>query len=83
MNSETPRPRPTTITITREQIKKTKAFQNATAMMQNLALGRTNYRCIEHGVNVATNIGFEKWDAQTNASFLNREIIQELIKNNE
>lgn len=68
------------IKVTREQIKETKAFKSASKMRQNITLNRTNFKWIEHGVNVATNIGFEKWDNQTQSTFTNREIIEELIK---
>lgn len=79
MNNSTPRPKP--IHVTREQIQETDAFKKATKMIQKLTLNRTNFRCIQHGVNVVSNIGFEKWDQQTQSSWINREIIQELVKN--
>jgi hypothetical protein len=72
---------PKTIRVTREQIQSTKAFQNATKMIQQLTLNRTNSNGIQHGVNVSVNIGFDKWNAQTEASFTNTKIIKELVDN--
>lgn len=69
------------ISVTREQIIETKAFQETTKMLQNLTLNRTNSKWIQHGVNVSVNIGFEKWNKQTEASFTNTKIIKELVEN--
>ena len=80
MENKTPNPKPKPIHVSREQIKATKAFQNATTMIQNITLRRTNFRCIEHGVNVVANIGFDKWNDQTQSSFVNREIIREIVQ---
>lgn len=68
-----------TITVSREQIQSTQAFQKANKVIQNVTLNKTNVGWIQHGVNVATNIGFENWQKQTTSSFTNRQIIQELI----
>ncbi len=70
-----------TINVTREQIMETKAFQDATKMLQSLTLNRTNSKWIQHGVNVSVNIGFDKWNKQTEASFTNTKIIKELVDN--
>lgn len=73
---------PQAIKVTREQIEATKAFQKASKIIQKLTLNHTNMKWIIHGVNVSTNIGFEKWNGQTQSTFTNRGIIEELIKEN-
>ncbi len=55
-------------------------FRSLDTMMQNITLKRYNMMAIQHGVNVATNRGFEKWNAETQEIYRNRMIVKELLK---
>ena len=69
------------ITITSEMVKKTEAYKELSPIRQKLYLSRNNIKCgIEHGVNVVMNIGEEKWQKITNASYQNKMIVLEIVK---
>lgn len=50
-----------TIKITRSDITATEMFQSLNPILQQMTLRRGSVMAIEHGVNVASNIGFEAW----------------------
>lgn len=70
---------PTPIKITNEDIRKTEMFQELNPVLKMITLRRGTVLSIEHGVNVATNIGYENWEKQTAASYVNRKIVKEII----
>ena len=67
------------IKITRKEIKQTEAYQKLNKIQRHLILKRNNYRIIEHGVNVASNIGMMQFEKEHNFSWNNLEIIKELL----
>ncbi len=48
--------------------------------MEGMTAIRNQIAQISHGVNVATNIGFKKWEKQSNANWRTKEIVKELIQ---
>jgi hypothetical protein len=68
--------------ISFQAIEETEAFKKLSTVLRKITLSKTNRRQIEHGVNVASNIGFEKWLGQTNFSLSNQEIVKELVELN-
>ena len=67
----------------RDRIKKTLAFRALNKTMQNIAKTGNNFKCLEHGYNVAKFKGFERFDKEHNHAWFNKMIIKELIKNDE
>tara|TARA_R100000781_G_scaffold113591_1_gene82412 strand:+ start:13184 stop:13411 length:228 start_codon:yes stop_codon:yes gene_type:complete len=65
----------------RERLMETEYFNGLPKVVQKIALQKNNLNHIEHGYNVAMNIGFDKWESQSGFSFRNKEIIRELIQN--
>lgn len=70
--------------ITTDKIRETEAFKGLSYIVQKIALSRNNVlNSIDHNVTLIGNIGFEKWDQQTNVKRYNRQIIEELTANGE
>jgi len=69
-----------TIKVSSNQIRETKAFKALSKIQQKLTLNRSARIAIENGVNVSTNIGFVAWDKKTQARFVTRSIVEELIQ---
>lgn len=70
------------IKLTKDQIKATSSFKKMNKIIQIMVVKRNNLMQIEHGVNVATNIGLEKWEQQSNVSWANRSIIKDILEIN-
>lgn len=68
------------IKITRSDITGTEMFQSLNPILQQMTLRRGSVMAIEHGVNVASNIGFEAWEKQTATRYSNRMIVKEIMK---
>jgi len=68
-----------TLSISREAIRNTTAFKALPRTSQNVLLNRRNVQAIENGVNVSTNIGFEKWEVQSHATGSSKKIVKELL----
>lgn len=45
----------------REKVEGTKTFQQLNKVQKALTVQKTNISHLEHGVNVAKNIGLDKW----------------------
>ena len=65
----------------KNQVSATKAFDGLSKIQKILFLKMNNLKQIEHGLNVAKNIGFDKWEKQTNVNYSNKLIIKELLDN--
>lgn len=73
-------PPPPPVTVSREEIENTEFFKSLDPTIKILARRSKNIQSIQHGVTVAKNIGFEKWNAQTGDRYYNRMIVKELIQ---
>lgn len=66
--------------ITTDNIRETEAFKGLSSIVQKITLSRNNVlNSINYNVTLIGNIGYEKWDKQTNVRSYNRQIIEELI----
>lgn len=71
---------PTPIPVYSEDIKSTEFFQGLDHVAQALVLRHKNVKSIRNGVNVASNIGYEKWNDQTGDRYYNRMIVKEILE---
>lgn len=71
----------TEIRILREDVQKTKTFKSLNPILKKITSSRNNIAQISHAVNVCKNIGYKKWEKQTNANWRTQEIVKELLKN--
>lgn len=67
--------------VTRNQIRESKYFQTLSKVQQVVTMNRNNVEHIKHGVEVSSNIGFEKWEQQSNFNWNNVQIVKELSNN--
>lgn len=70
----------TAIRIQRNQVEETKTFQSLSPVLKKITSSRNQIAQISHAVNVATNIGYKKWEKESNANWRTKEIVKELIK---
>ena len=66
--------------ITPEAIAQTEFFNTLDPILQKITLHKRNREEIEHGVNVAKNLGFEKWNQITATRYTNRMIVKEILE---
>ena len=66
--------------INRRDVKETQSFKNLSAMLQKITLHRTNIKCIQDGVLIASNIGYQNWEKMTSAKWSNQQIVKEFIE---
>ena len=71
----------TEINNLREQIKSLNCYKKFSPVQQKIVMSTNNVKSLIHSLNVIKNIGFDKWDQQTKAMYLNQIVINE-IKNN-
>lgn len=64
----------------REKIEGTNTFKNLNIVQRKITLSKTNRAHLEHGVNVARNIGIKRWLQVCQYSQRNMNIVQEIIK---
>ena len=69
-----------TIKINRQQIMATEMYQGLSPILQSMTLRRGSVLKIENGVNVAMNIGYEKWEKQSDFLYRNRMIVKEIVE---
>ena len=69
-----------TIKITIDIVKSTETFKCLSKVQKLIVANGVNVRHIENGVNVAMNIGFEKWDKQSQFNYISKSIVNELLK---
>jgi len=69
-----------TVIITMREIEKTDAYKGLSGVQKKLTQNKATIKHIAHGVNVSLNIGFEKWDAQTNFNHVNGKIVKEIVE---
>lgn len=67
--------------INRTDIKQTQTFQNLSRIIRSMLLSKTNVKAINDGFKRSQEIGFDKWQMNTNSSINNQNIIKELIIN--
>lgn len=63
----------------REKVAETETFKKWSPVVKKISMTRNNLCKIEHGMTVATNIGFKKWERQTDSHPRNVELIKELL----
>ena len=66
--------------VSRRDIESTDYYQQLSPILKKMTMQKTNVHCIQHGVNVAINIGFENWDKQTGTRYTNRMIVKEIYE---
>ena len=64
----------------RDMVKDTSTFQNLSNIRKTIISKRKNMINIEHGVNVSNNIGYDKWERQSNSLDVNKQIVRELVQ---
>lgn len=67
--------------VTRNQIRETNHFKKLNKVQQDVTMNRNNVEHLKHGVEVSSNIGFEKWEQQSNFNWNNVQIVKELTSN--
>ena len=67
------------ITSFRDRIRATETFKGLGDVAKKITLARNNTAYIHHGYTVAKNIGYKKWEKQSNYNYRNREIIKEIL----
>lgn len=65
----------------RDRVKETTAYKVLNKTIQSIIKTRNNFNHLEHGYNVAKHKGFERFDNEHNHAWFNKNIIEELIKN--
>lgn len=65
----------------KEEIKETKTYKSLTKFLKTFTLKRNSIKILEHGVTVATNIGYEKWEKQSNYHWRHKEIVNDILNN--
>ena len=63
----------------RERVMATESFSSWPSVVQKITLSRNNMNHIQHGLTVAENIGYKKWESQSGFSHRNKELIKELL----
>jgi len=63
----------------RKIIKKSEAYNEMSLIQRVIFLKRNNLKAIEHSIFVIRNIGYDKWESQTNAIHWNKRIIKSLL----
>lgn len=63
----------------KEKIEQTQTFKSLNSVQRTLTLQKTNVQHIEHGVNVAKNIGFTKWERICQFTDRNKNIVKQII----
>lgn len=66
--------------ISRRKIKNTNTFRSLSRIIRSMLLNKTNVNAINSGFIKSQEIGFDKWQMDTNSSGNNKNIIKELIK---
>lgn len=67
----------------RQKIEATQAYQQLTPLQQQITGKKNNIALIENGYNVALNKGYDYWANNFNQCARNKEIVKELISNNQ
>lgn len=62
-------------------IKETDVYKRQPLFKKRLITKRNNVKQIEHSLKVIENRGFDLWNSQTNSNYMNRLIIEEILKN--
>lgn len=70
----------TAIRVQRKEVFETEAFKLLSPVLKKITSTRNQIAQISHGVNVANNIGFKKWEKQSGANWRTKEIVKELIE---
>lgn len=63
----------------RVKIESTRVYKELNFIQRENVMKRANRLKIEHGYNVAMNIGLEQWEKQSAYNVHNSEIIKELV----
>lgn len=71
----------TQIRISKDKIKSTNAFSNLSPIQKQLTVKRNNVLQIENAINVISNRGYVYWHKNSNYSYHNIRIIDEIIDN--
>lgn len=71
------------IKILRKDVEETQTFQNMDNFIKKIASTRNQITAIASNVNIATNLGYEKWERQSNASWWSKAIVKELLNKKE
>lgn len=69
----------TQIRISKDKIKATNAYNNLNSIQKKLIIKRNNVLQIENAINVINNRGYKFWCKNTNYSYNNTKIIDEII----
>jgi len=63
----------------RDMIKKSEAYNEMSLIQRVIFLKRNNLKAIEHSIYVIRNIGYDKWESQTNSIHWNKKIIKSIL----
>lgn len=65
--------------ITTDTIKETNYYKGLSFINQKIVRAKENVKKLDHSLNVIKELGIEKWEIQTKPSFVNKQIIIELL----
>lgn len=71
----------TQIRISKDKIKATSAFKDLNHIQKKLTVKRNNVLQIENAINVISNRGYVYWHKNSNYSYHNIRIIDEIVDN--
>lgn len=71
----------TEVRITRSRVIETKAFKELGFIQRKVMSSRNQICRILNAVAVVNNIGYDKWEGQSNANWNTKEIVKELVNN--
>lgn len=66
------------IKLTRDKIVNTNVYKGMSRITQKITTSRNNVLAIDNGVHVASFLGYDKWEIQSNFSWTNKRIVKEL-----
>jgi hypothetical protein len=63
----------------RDAVSNTHTFKSWPKVVQKISLTRNCLKSIKDGLTIAENIGYKKWEKQSNSNWRNKELVNELI----
>lgn len=67
----------------RSEIEDTEIFKSLGPVLKKITLTRNVTKLIEHGVVMVENIGYKKWEKQSDYNWRNKEIVKQIVKSRE
>ena len=68
------------VNVTTDTITRTKFYKTLTFERQNVVRKWANCKNIDNSINIIKAVGYEKWEEDTNTNYTNKQIIKELLQ---